>query len=558
MKSDLLNSLGTTAELYYKSKGDQKDPAQSIAYHQQAAQSPVGPPSMRLSVACSWARLASSSPGLSSLQSYSAIVALLPDVFWIGSPEMECYGSKFNLEDITAEVLTGAIAAQSYDLALEWFKECRMCAWKETLRLKSTQLTNLRLVEPGLASGLEQVALELNTSNGRRDECAQQRWRCLAVRWRMLIAQVRNVPGFKGFLQPKKTKLTKAARSGPVVVVNVHKSRCDALVIRPGEDVVSHVPLPGLSAHNVISARSRLGKITDSREPRECTGHSNVLRDMLGMLWDDIVKPVLGHLRHINASSRADIPHITWCTTGPISGLPLHAAGRYEEPRTGIYDYAISSYSPSLSALIARPPHPTDLNGMLIVSPTATTGRDVLTGVADELNRVKNRAIGLPLIELAGDEATVQNVLSEMEKYDWVHLACTVSQNSHYPNRSVIHLHDGDLALEAIMSKSGNSGGIVYLSRSQAIKHHENVLDEAFPVAAGMLMAGRSTVVTTIWPAQEQDIATVAERMYAYLKDEGFSIGANVARALHISIERLRTDAGDDFMRWVPFVRIGL
>jgi len=52
-------------------------------------------------------------------------------------------------------------------------------------------------------------------------------------------------------------------------------------------------------------------------------------------------------------------PRIWWCPTGPLAFLPLHAAGIYSQnetssPTSCISDYAGSSYTPTVSALLAK------------------------------------------------------------------------------------------------------------------------------------------------------------------------------------------------------------
>ena len=49
-----------------------------------------------------------------------------------------------------------------------------------------------------------------------------------------------------------------------------------------------------------------------------------------------------------------DPPRIWWCATGPLAFLLIHAAGIYNKGKTGlnISDYVVSSYTPTLTALI--------------------------------------------------------------------------------------------------------------------------------------------------------------------------------------------------------------
>ncbi|KAG9086827.1 hypothetical protein FS749_003343 [Ceratobasidium sp. UAMH 11750] len=561
MKPALLNSLGKTLGLRYKSLGKREDGDRAIEYYQQAAQSPVGNPPGRLLAARSWGRLASSLSASLSMQGYKTMVDLLPLVFRMESPNMNCYGPELNIEDITTEVVAAAVTSLSFDLALELFDTCRVRAWKETLLLRNTPLTDLNSHDPHLANQLEGIAHELNHLGVEGDERAAQIGRRLEARWTELLDHIRGIPGFERFLQLKlKAELVQAAHSGTVIIVNAHESRCDALVIRPSEDNIAHVPLSTLSFQKAMSARSHLGKLLGTAESREGRMDVNgALGEMLGMLWDDVVQPVLEYLGYTRMSSCDELPRITWCLTGPLSGLPLHAAGRYDEPHARIFNYAVSSYAPSPSTLLVKPSPPQERDGILMVGQVATNDQEGLPGVTEEFTRVKSQANALRVTELTGDNATPQNVLAEMEKHSFLHLACPVSQYPTSPTTSTLQLPNGELALGAIMSKPRHGFGMVYLSRSGATAHDENILGEAFPLATGMIMAGYCTMITTMWSPQDQDAAMVAEKVYAHLNDKTVLVGTPAANALHTAVTHLRAEVGEEeFMRWIPYVHIGL
>ncbi|KAG9074505.1 hypothetical protein FRC06_010634, partial [Ceratobasidium sp. 370] len=370
MKTELLRALGRSLELRYKSLGKREDAEPALFYYQQAAWSPGGYPTTNLSAA----RLSSSFFASSSLKGYGMLVSLLPQVFWIGNTEINCYESEFNIEDITTEVVAAAISSQSYDLAVEWFDTCRRRAWKETLQLRQGPLADLRSLDPHLADHLEQIAHELDQSNE------------------------------SGGPHPTSAELVRAARSGAVVVVNAHGSCCDALVIHPGRDTISH-----------------LAKILGNQDlpERKCqTGcdSERIFEEILGTLWDDVVKPVLDNLGYEPMPPTGELPHIPWCLAGQPSGLPLHAAGQYNQSQAKVYHYVSSSYAPSLSALLAKPPNPGGFDGILTVGQIAANAQEGLPSVAE--------ATGRHVTELVGDQSTAQNVLSEMAKHGWVHLGC--------------------------------------------------------------------------------------------------------------------------------------
>jgi hypothetical protein len=51
---------------------------------------------------------------------------------------------------------------------------------------------------------------------------------------------------------------------GPVVVVNISKSRCDALALLPGRNEVRHIPLPNFSHRAASILRRALQAISDT------------------------------------------------------------------------------------------------------------------------------------------------------------------------------------------------------------------------------------------------------------------------------------------------------
>ena len=58
----------------------------------------------------------------------------------------------------------------------------------------------------------------------------------LAREWDELVDQVRGIPGFEDFLRaPRLETLLPAARNGPVVVVNISRWRCDAIIVTADE-----------------------------------------------------------------------------------------------------------------------------------------------------------------------------------------------------------------------------------------------------------------------------------------------------------------------------------
>ncbi|CAE6403994.1 unnamed protein product [Rhizoctonia solani] len=443
-------------------------------------------------------------------------------------------------------------------------------------------LDNLNTIDTLLAANLLQVATELAAFSARleentvttilsdiksRDEPTQKHHR-LAERYQELVTEVRMLPGFDNFLKPAKaSKLARAAQVGSLVIINMDDSRCDALVVRPGTDEIMHIPLPDLSLNIVSSIRAKL-EVSLRRynvrergiklkfEPEEKP--EDVFEHVLATLWTCITKHVLDALGY--KPQTKDLPHITWCTTGALSFLPLHASGYYDRPQAKLSDYVISSYTPTLSTLLsAIASFPQASSGILAVCQESTPGSSPLPGTKTELANIKKH-IQEPLVysQLDGHHATSQAVLSSMETHGWVHFACHAYQNTQDPTKSGFLLHEGTLHLEQIARLSFQNKGLAFLSACQTATGDKELPDEAIHLAAGMLMAGYSSVIATMWSIVDEDAPLVADEVYARLLQGGRLDAGGAARALHLAVGKLREKVGDKaFSRWVPYIHMG-
>jgi hypothetical protein len=148
--------------------------------------------------------------------------------------------------------------------------------WGQMLRLRNP-LDELRQHHPNEATKLENISRALDfAGDARPDHLALssndtpqsleevgQAHRRLAEGYDHALARIRNLPGFGEFLRPEKSaSLCSAAISGPVVIVNAQKSRCDALVLLPRSSQVSHVPLPGLQVSVAQEMQIQLAGLT--------------------------------------------------------------------------------------------------------------------------------------------------------------------------------------------------------------------------------------------------------------------------------------------------------
>ncbi|KAG8738929.1 hypothetical protein FRC11_001027, partial [Ceratobasidium sp. 423] len=336
-----------------------------------ATQSLVGLPRHKFKYALVWAEFASHESCLKRLEAYQTAIDLLPQFIWLGATIIQRYHDLLEAESLAVGAAYAAILSSDYPLALEWLEHARCVVWNQSLMLHSP-LDQLQYIHPELATRLQTVANQLhNASSQSREsqalslgsmiaEQAAQDHRRLATEYNNLIAQARTLPGFEGSLRPiKANKLIGAAQYGPVVVVNCHTDHCDALIITPGQSLINHIPLPNFTGEKARYTRVEMEQSVRDRQMKECGVERRPVLEqtvdfkaVLAGLWYDVVKPILDNLRYANNVPTDSLPHITWCPTGALSFLPLHAAGDYDQPQSRVFDYVISPYTPTLTALL--------------------------------------------------------------------------------------------------------------------------------------------------------------------------------------------------------------
>ena len=247
---------------------------------------------------------------------------LVPQAAWLGQSLTTRHRELLSIGAIAMEAAAAASAAEQYETALEWLEQGRTIVWNQLLSLR-TPVDVLRQVDPTLANDFEHVSVALehastgdssiqdlsHQSNQRLSmEESAQHHRRLAEEWERIVGKVRRIPGFESFLRPKRfEQLRVAAKAGPVAVVNVHESRCDAFVLVDGLDEVVHIPLPAFSyvkaqelhlhLNQLLSTAGVRVRDTDVRAMKRATpSKRGGFEFVLSNLWSSVVKPVLDGL----------------------------------------------------------------------------------------------------------------------------------------------------------------------------------------------------------------------------------------------------------------------
>ncbi|QRW25779.1 CHAT domain protein [Rhizoctonia solani] len=554
----------------------------------------AGPPRDAFDMAMRWANLAAKHSSLQPIQAFHAVVDLLPHYISLGSTTTQRYHDLLSAQNIAVRAAFIAIQSSDHTLALEWLEHTRCVVWNQSLMLRSP-LQDLASAHPDLASQLRSVSHQLHhatssslllDANLSTTDTSEHRYR-LARQYTDLIAQARSLAGFESPLGPMDAAgLVRAARHGPIVVINCYEHCCDALIVTPGSSHIAHLALPNFSqeaARHALSnmqaalrrknIRDRGVKRIGEHPPNEDIGR------VLAALWNNVVKPVLDYMGYTvsricavwmrysncvaafkNAVPVGGMPHITWCPTGALSFLPLHAAGDYDLTQSKVFDYAVSSYTPTLTALLGSGSSLTNCRPRILgVGQAATPGLTPLPGTTTELGYLQAHSKQrTDYWQLTDERATRKAVLDAMDEYDWVHLACHASQDLRDSTKSRFYLHDGTLDLSAINQRTFRSKGLAYLSACQTATGDEKLPDEAIHLASGMLMAGYRSVIASLWSVMDEDAPFVADKVYGRLLEDGKVGNGEAGRALHDAVAGLREKVGEkEFGRWVPYIHIG-
>jgi hypothetical protein len=226
-----------------------------------------------------------------------------------------------DIGDIVRDAVAAAIRYEEYETAVVWTEQGRSIVWQNLLGLRSP-VEDLRRTHPELADRLQTIARQLEGS-GSHDvasvnpptastEDAPPSYSKLGIEWDDLIDEIRGIPGFEGFLRAKSfSQLAPAAHEGPVVILNVNKARCDALVLISDDTAERNVsainiPLERFSHEKSQKMYQTMTDLLSSAGVRErndrktgrvqSAGNEAKFKRILGILWHDVVKPVIERL----------------------------------------------------------------------------------------------------------------------------------------------------------------------------------------------------------------------------------------------------------------------
>ncbi|BCJ69385.1 CHAT domain-containing protein [Polymorphospora rubra] len=393
----------------------------------------------------------------------------------------------------------------------------------EQLMSPRARLDELERVAPRLAARLDTTIAAMNEPATVGEDLTG---RARLVRdLDEVSAAIRGLDGFTRWgLPPLFADLEGVARDGPVVVVNVAASRCDALIL-----TASGMTALRLTELTLADATAQAERLPDA--------DNDVLREILAWLWRTTVGPVLGHSALRPLLDAPTPPRLWWVPTGRLALLPLHAAG-------DALDLVVPSIAPTVTALLhsRTRPAPAAEARMAVVVVDQVPGLPTLTGARRDARMLADRATRLDGLTVSGPEG-----------YGVVHYACHAATDLGSPSES--HLVLGPelrLSVTDLTRWHLRHAELAFLAACGTIRTSGALADEAVHIAGGFLTAGYGQVIATLWSVNDQLAHRVATHFYA-----GDPLDA--ARALHHAVTAIRRHPtyGEHPTAWAAYVHLG-
>ncbi len=328
MPSRLIN-LALSYLQHFKATQDFADIYVAISHYRKAATYVSGSPTQRLKAAKGWAEFTQLLDPSSSeiLDAYDTAIQLVPQIASLEQTIQQRHSNLLSISDLSVTAAAAALSLGRPDTALSWLEQGRCFVWNQINNLR-TPIDDLRSRDPTLADRFLKVSRDLENSSSRSESTipltkmnnlAQKMSSSedanthikLARERDQLLSQIRSIPEFQDFLKPRLASdiLEYLPSAGPVIVINVHEDRCDALALLCGSDTPIHIPLETFSykqAHrlrdelssHLLSQGVRMREV-ESRALRSYVPASkggNGLHKILRELWVCVVKPVLDNL----------------------------------------------------------------------------------------------------------------------------------------------------------------------------------------------------------------------------------------------------------------------
>ena len=600
-----LSNLAASMGAKYQLTGAAEDLRAARETFRAAALTPDAPPSVVAIASHQWGLLSS---GEDAAEAFDCALNVLPLVAPRWLLMEDAVAQLGRVSRLGRDAAAARLAVGDAEGALAAVEQARAVVFSRVLQSRG-DVTELRAAAPHLAHRLDRALDVLNagpvstaTYGGAAAGAPTHRpsvepgaaaagaRRDAGLELDLVLEEIRALHGRRWrrfFKPPLISDLLAAADRGAIAVVNIAARRCDALLLT--ENGVAVLPLPELT-EEAANTRTRdfLAAIdtligSDATESTYATAEHTV-RETARWLWDSVAAPILNRLGHTGRSAGGTFdswPRIWWVATGPLSLLPLHAAGYHASPdeelgtftdRT-VIDRVVSSSIPTVGSLIhaaARRPPAEAAQRILVVAMPETppaTGLPLaeLPGAIEEAELIAGLSESRSTTILArfapGDlPPTKASVTGQLQSHAWAHFACHAMTDPDRPTRSTLLLDDHTTNPFTVLDLTAArlpEAQLAYLSACTTARPGPEQVDEPIHFAAAAMLAGYRNVIATLWPLL--DDAAPALGVYEQLMEGPMTdwTAAGAAIAVHAAAHGQRNRLGCAFDEWANLVHFG-
>ncbi|KAG0706969.1 TPR-like protein [Suillus ampliporus] len=558
-RSSSLMSLALNLQVRFCRQGLSSDLDEAFRLYAQLSQISHVASRDDLHAAKSWAASAEKLKHDSALVAYQTTLKFLDQHVAILSSSSHHFDavreatSSLAMDAFSCSVRHGALTT-----AVELVEQGRAVFWTQLARFRTPldELSASGDTGEALAEEFKRLSFRLrNIFDASTND--QSQIRQLTMQWDDVVSRIRILPDFSHFLLPPLfSHLQKAAEDGPVIIVNASQYSCDALIVLNAQEPV-HVPLK-IAQADVSELSSDYHSLAEQFGSSDHELQLHKLVSLLRKLWCHIVSPVVEALRESKVLRGS---RIWWCPTAEFTLLPLHAAGPYEQKSHNLSYFYISSYTPTLAALIrarwqvsrdASPQH-----FVAIGQANPDRGKE-LQCVAPELAAVAQHvAPVVSFTSLADSHATAQGALDALSQNQWLHLACHGMPDRKNPFESSFAMRDGPLTIRDIIRSHWQNPEFAFLSACHTTVGDESRPDESIHLAAAMQFSGFLSVIGSMWSVDDDVARQIVSAFYDNLVDSSGRLDCTrAAVALHKAVKTLRKKI--PLEQQIVFVHIGV
>ena len=535
----------------------------------------------RFIFSCEWALIARLNGHPSALTAYQTAIVLMEDTL-LYAPTLETQhfqllALRSDFEELPMDYASYEASRGQLEDAIQALERGRALMWSELRGLRPS--INQLPVNSHLAKEFTAVNMELETlttsvppgtvmndnDDERNDDEGMDNFGRLVMSHRKLlekrnelVSQIRTIPDFENFMKtPSLDDLRSAAASGPVIIINHSKWRCDILIVLHNTDPLL-ITTPEDFYDRAIELRTRL--VTTRKEYHlESRQYQRALRSVLKSLYDLVGEPVIKELHRLGIPEQS---RVWWCPTSVLCSLPLHAMGPIPSDNGTLRyfsDLYIPSYTPTLFSLIESrkiSKSPLEKPSILLVA----SPDDALQQAFPEIWSIQR--LDTKVTTFMGKRARNSAVLEGLRDHRFTHFVCHGNLVPEKPFETYFGLHEGNrLSLLDIVQSRLPDAEFAFLSACHTAELTEgSIADEGLHLTAAVQYCGFRSVVGTMWAMADQDGSDLAEHFYKSMfstDQPRVPYYERSAGALRDAVRTLRKKKNLPLEQWVNFVHYG-